>query len=182
MRSIGPKTDHIDWDDLRTALFLARAGSVRSAARSLGVSHSTVLRRLAALEARAEVRLFERKPDGYELTAAGQDVFDTAKSLEDVVLGLERRVEGRDLRLSGPVRVTLPDPLLPLLLPDARDFCAAHPAIEVTLAVGLRFADLANREADVAIRFAGEPPPDLVGRKIGSGMCAIYGSKRYLAR
>jgi DNA-binding transcriptional LysR family regulator len=182
MRSIGPKMDHLDWDDLRTALFLARAGSIRAAARALGVSHSTVLRRLDALESATGVRLFDRKPDGYELTAAGQDVFDTAKSLEDVVLALERRVEGRDLRLSGPVRVTLPDPLLPLLLPDLRAFGDAHPAIEVTIAVGLAYADLAHREADVAIRFASEPPPDLVGRRLAHGNCAVYGSKRYLAR
>ena len=64
-----------------------------------------------------KVGLFERKPDGYELTVAGKDVFDSAGELEEIVRALERRVEGRDLRLSGAVRVTLPDPFLPLLLP-----------------------------------------------------------------
>src|SRR6185436_1446139 len=113
MTKHGPKTNHLDWEDLRSALHLARSGSVRRAARALGVSHSTVLRRLAALEATTRVRLFERKPDGYELTPAGQDVFDTARDLEEGVAALERRVAGRDLRLSGTVRVTLPDPFLP---------------------------------------------------------------------
>jgi DNA-binding transcriptional LysR family regulator len=180
MRSDGPKKYHIDWDDLRTALFLARAGSVRQAARALGVSHSTVLRRLASLEASTGVRLFERKAEGYELTPAGQDVFDTAGSLEEIVLGLERRVEGRDLRLSGAVRVTLPDPFLPILLPAFRAFGVAYPDITVTVAVDVGFADLAHREADVAIRIAADPPPDLVGRRLAEAGVGIYGAESYL--
>jgi DNA-binding transcriptional LysR family regulator len=180
MRISGAKTDHVDWDALRTALFLARAGSVRRAARELGVSHSTVLRRLDALEEGIGVRLFERKAEGYELTTEGQDVFDTARTLEDIVLGLERRVEGRDLRLSGPVRVTLPDPFLPLLLPALQQFGAAYPEIVITVAADVGFADLAQREADIAIRIADAPPPELVGRRLATAAVAVYGSDRYL--
>ena len=181
MRSLGPKSDRpIDWSDLRTALFLARAGSVRQAARVLGVSHSTVLRRLAALESDTGVRLFDRKESGYELTAAGQDVFDTAGMLEEIVSGLERRVAGRDLRLSGAVRVTVPDPFLPLLLPAFRGLGEAYPDIAVTLSPDVGFADLAHREADIAIRVASEPPPDLVGRRLVTAGAAVYGHESYL--
>jgi DNA-binding transcriptional LysR family regulator len=181
MRGHGLKMDHLAWDDLRTALFLARAGSVRRAARELGVSHSTVLRHVDSLERAVGVRLFERKPEGYELTAAGQDVFDTAGQLEEVVLALERRVEGRDLRLAGAVRVTMPDPFLPLLLPVLREFVEKHPDIGVTVSVDVGFADLAHREADVALRIAAEPPPDLVGRRVVTAGVAVYGAKSYLA-
>jgi DNA-binding transcriptional LysR family regulator len=181
MRSPGPETDHpIDWDALRTALFLGRAGSIRRAARALGVSHSTVLRRLCALERSTGVRLFERKAEGYQLTPAGQDVFDTAGSLEEIVSSLERRVAGRDLRLAGAARVTLPDPFLPLLLPAFRELGAAYPEIAVTLAADVGFADLAHREADIAIRVAAEPPPDLVGRRLASAGAAVYGHESYL--
>ncbi len=173
---------HLNWDDLRVALALARAGSVRAAARSLGVSHSTVLRRLQELEAAAGVRLFERVAERYELTGAGQDVFDTAQELEDVVVALERRVEGRDLRLSGPIRVTLPDPLLPAMLPIFKRFGETYPEIDTTLSVRLEYVDLAQREADVALRIAGAPPPDLVGRRVVDIACAVYGSKRYLEK
>src|SRR3954471_5200805 len=99
MTSAGAKTNHLVWDDLRTALALARAGSIRKAARALGVSHSTVLRRLRALEAAVGVQLFVDKGEGYEATPAGQDVFDTATTLDEAVTGLERRVSGQDLRL-----------------------------------------------------------------------------------
>jgi len=175
------KQTTLGWDDLRVALHVARAGSMRKAARTLGVSHSTVLRRIAELEEAARARLFERKDDRYELTSAGQDAVDTARELEEVVTGLERRVDGLDLRLSGPIRVTLPDPLLPALLPHVRAFGAEYPDIDVTLAVSVGYLDLAQREADVALRIATEPPPDLVGRRAALVGAAIYGSKRYLA-
>jgi DNA-binding transcriptional LysR family regulator len=181
MRSVGPKTDHpLSWDDLRTALFLARSGSIRKAARALDVSHSTVLRRIADLEKESGVRLFDKKPDGYELTAAGQDVFDTARGVEEIVNALERRVHGRDLELSGPVRVTLPDPFVPFFVPILRAFRKKYPAIEVTVAVSTGYADLAQREADLAIRTADEPPPDLVGRRVAQAGVGIYGHVSYL--
>ncbi len=182
MRPNGPKTHRLDWDDLRTALHLARGGSVRKAARALGVSHSTILRRVATLESASGVRLFERTARGLDLTAAGQDVFDTARDVEELVTGLERRVAGRDLRPSGPVRITLPDPMLPLLLPDLRVIADAYPAIGLTLAVTTGYVDLAHREADVALRVAAEPPPDLVGRRLVTAGVGIYGSARYLAK
>lgn len=169
-----------NWDDLRVALAVARAGSLRAAARTLGVSHSTVLRRLAELESAAGVRLFERAHECYELTGAGQDLCETAREIEDDVLALERRVAGQDLRLAGPIRVTLPDALLPALLPTFREFGERYPDIELTLTVAAEYLDLAAREADVALRIAAEPPPELVGRRVVDVTCGVYGSKRYL--
>jgi DNA-binding transcriptional LysR family regulator len=171
------KQTALNWDDLRVALALSRAGSVRAAARALGVSHSTVLRRLQELESAAGVRLFDRQ----ELTIAGEDVVDTARELEEVMIALERRVEGRDLRLSGPIRVTLPDPLLATLLPIFKRFGEKYPEIELTLVVGEEYVDLAHRQADVALRIATAPPPDLVGRRVADVVCAIYGSEQYLS-
>jgi len=176
------KRTSLVWDDLRFALALARDGSIRGAARTLGVSHTTVLRRIGALESSVSVRLFERRLDGYVLTAAGQDVFDAAGELEDVVVGLKRRVEGRDLRPAGPVRLTLPDPLLPPLLPLLAELREAYPDIEVTVDAGMRYLDLAQGEADLALRIADAPPPDLVGRRLGRVQAGVYGARAYLAR
>ena len=53
-----------DWDDLRLFLAVARAGSLSGAARSLGVTHSTVFRRIGAFEARLRERLSDRPPGG----------------------------------------------------------------------------------------------------------------------
>jgi DNA-binding transcriptional LysR family regulator len=174
------KQTSLNWDDLRVALAVARAGSVRAAARALRVSHSTVLRRLQELELAAGVRLFERSSERYSVTNAGQDLSDTARELEEVVIALERRVQGLDLRLSGAVRVTLPDPLLPSLLPLFERFGKQYPEIDLTLVAGAEYLDLAQREADVALRIASAPPPDLVGRRVAGVACALYASERYL--
>lgn len=180
MAKSGSQIDHLSWDDLRVALVLARTGSVRKTGRELGVSHSTVLRRIHELEAAASVQLFVNKGEGYEPTAAGQDVFDTASELEETVLGLERRVAGRDQRLSGTVQVTFPDPFAPLLMPALTEISRTHPGIEIGLSLSTGYLDLAHRAADIAIRTTANPPPDLIGRRVAMAAVAVYGSARYL--
>jgi DNA-binding transcriptional LysR family regulator len=122
-----PDCTMIDWDDVRYFLAVARGGSVRAAAERLGVNHSTVLRRIAQLEERLGVRMFEKLPSGYRLTAAGEEVLEFADQMEASSHLLETRVFGRDQSVRGLLRVTLAPPLGEL-------------------------ANLTNREADVAIR------------------------------
>jgi len=62
----------MDWDDYQYFLAVAGSGSVSAAARRLGQSHSTVLRRLDKLETALDVRLFERFQTGYVLTTHGE--------------------------------------------------------------------------------------------------------------
>ena len=106
-----------NWDDLRVFLAVARAGSLSGAARSLGVNHSTVFRRIAGLEETLDVRLFERLPNGYALTPAGEETLGIVECIEDDVATLNRTVTGQDLRLSGTVRITTVDMLALWLLP-----------------------------------------------------------------
>jgi DNA-binding transcriptional LysR family regulator len=171
-----------DWADLPVIVAVARHGTLRRAARALGVSHSTVLRRLDAAEATLGSRLFVRRPDGQlELTASGQDVFDTSEQLEELIAGMERRIHGRDLELAGPLHVTMPATLLPVLWPDLAAFCDRYPRIDLVATGGFTYVDLAYREADVALRIVDEPSPELVGRKLATVAVGIYGSTRYLA-
>ena len=81
----------IDWDDVRYFLAVARGGSVRAAAERLGVNHSTVLRRIAQLEERLGVHMFEKLPSGYRLTAAGEEVLEFAEPDGSVVAPAWRR-------------------------------------------------------------------------------------------
>jgi DNA-binding transcriptional LysR family regulator len=100
----------IDWDDVRYFLAVARGGSVRAAAEGLGVNHSTVLRRIAQLEERLGVHMFEKLPSGYRLTAAGDEVLEFADLMEASSHQLETRVFGRDQSVRGLLRVTLAPP------------------------------------------------------------------------
>ena len=60
-----------NWNDLRYFLELSRRGRLISAARKLHVDHTTVSRRIAALEDQMNARLFDKSPGGYKLTDAG---------------------------------------------------------------------------------------------------------------
>ena len=109
-------------------------GSLAAAARRLGVNHSTVFRRINALEARLGLRLFERLRSGYLPTAAGSELLASAERIETELLDVERRLAGRDLRLTGAIRLTAPDDVAEVLLsePLAR-FRVAYPEITLEL-------------------------------------------------
>src|SRR5260370_10170959 len=148
-----PECTMIDWDDVRYLLAVARGGSVRAAAERLGVNHSTVLRRIAQLEERLGVQMFEKLPSGYRLTAAGEEVLEFADQMEASSHLLETRVFGRDQSVRGLLRVTLAPTLAThLLMPDFADFARLHPDIEMEILSSGDLANLTNREADVAIR------------------------------
>ncbi|MDR3473544.1 MAG: LysR family transcriptional regulator [Devosia sp.] len=147
----------IDWDDVRYFLAAARGGSVRAAAKRLGVNHATVLRRIAQLEERLGTQMFEKLPSGYSLTAAGDEVLELAEQMEASSRQLETRVFGRDQSVRGLLRVTLPPFLAThLLMPDLADFAQMHPDIEMEIVSTGEVANLTNREADVAIRIVSD--------------------------
>jgi DNA-binding transcriptional LysR family regulator len=172
-----------EWDDLRYVLAVANAGSLSGAARSLGVNHTTVLRRISALEKRLGLRLFERLPTGYVLTAGGEELIAEARQIEDKLTNLERKLAGQDLRLSGVIRVATTDTLMGSILPEIlAEFRAAKPGIGIEIALSNIMVNLTKRDADVAIRPAKDAPETLVGRRIANIAFAIYGSPRYLAR
>lgn len=164
-----------NWDDLRVFLAVARAGSLSSAARSLGVNHSTVFRRITGLEEMLGVRLFERLPTGYALTPAGEEALGIVERMAADVATLDRTVTGQDLRLSGTVRITATDMLALWLLPEhLRQFRALHPGIEVEIVVGNEALNLSRRETDIALRIGNTPPETLVGRRVGRLAFAVY--------
>lgn len=176
----------MDWDDVRHFLALARTGSVRAAGGSLGVSHSTVARRVEGLEARLAVRLFDRNRDGYVLTQAGREMVDGAERVEREMASLERALAGKDARLAGSVSVTCTDPFMAQLLLDALlPLCEAHPGIELELDADSKYLDLSKREADIAVRAlarTGEPPAHLIGKRIAPIVIASYVARAHADR
>ncbi len=175
----------IDWDDVRYFLAAARGGSVRAAAKQLGVNHATVLRRIAQLEDRLGAQMFEKLPSGYRLTAAGEEVVELAHQMEASSHQLETRVLGRDQSVRGLLRVTL-TPILAthLLMPDFTDFARLHPEIEMDILASGELANLTNREADVALRVVYDRktlPLNLHGLKGPELYGGVYMSRDQLA-
>ena len=171
-----------DWNDARLILAVARAGSLTAAAKALRVDHSTVFRRLAAIEARMG-HLFERGLGGaYHPTEAGIRAAAAAERMEDAALGLARDLAGQDARLTGRLRVTCSETLAyRLLTVYVARFRAEHPGILVELAVDGRVLNLSRREADVALRVARPREGDLWGRKLADIAWCVYGSPGHVA-
>jgi DNA-binding transcriptional LysR family regulator len=172
----------LDWNDLRLVLAVAREGSLSGAARALGVTHSTVFRRLGTIEGTIGTRLFERFRDGYAPTSAGEIAAASATRLEHEVLALERKLSGQDLRPSGPVRITTTDTLGAVLMRHLPAMRAAHPEIQPEIVISNAMANLTRREAEIAIRPTPAPSELLVGRRIADIAHAVYGSRARLAR
>lgn len=167
-----------DWDDLRYFLAVARTGNLSGAAKALGVNHSTAFRRIEAFEERLGVRLFERRREGYALTPAGDEMRDAAERVDAEIDAMERRMTGRDLRLSGPLSVTTTDDLATCLLgPPLAAFQAAFPGVALSVILDNQFFNLSKRQADVALRPTNNPPDTLVGRRIAGLAFAVYAAK-----
>ncbi|WP_068080441.1 LysR family transcriptional regulator [Novosphingobium rosa] len=173
----------MDWDDVRSFLAIARMRTLSGAARSLGVRQSTMSRRLEALESRAGARLLQRTPAGYELTALGEAVLGNAERMEAEAIAVERTVQGRDVALSGIVRVTTVDVIASRFMPAAiARLQARYPGISVDVMSERRSLSLSRREADLAIRMVPFEGRELVSRRMARSTSAIYGSAAYLAR
>jgi DNA-binding transcriptional LysR family regulator len=177
------KMRDVDWDDLRFFLAVSERGSISGAAKLLNVNHSTVLRRLASLEKRLGSRLFDRLPGGYEMTAQGEELRNQLRGVSEQIENAQRSLSGRDLKLSGAIRITTTDTLMRgLLMPYLAEFHDLNPATQMEIVVNNTFLSLTRREADVAVRPSNIVPENLLGRRVGRLRTAIYASKNYLQK
>lgn len=168
------RTEALDWEDLRHFLALARHGTLSATARTLGVNHATVSRRVTALEAALGRVLFDRRADGYALTAAGQAIAEQAAPMEAAALAALRSLD-RGPGLSGLVRLTTTRALADCAVaPRLGGLARAHPAIDLELVTGSRAFSLARREADLALRLGRPRDSALRGRKLATIAHAFY--------
>ncbi len=173
----------MNWDDLKIFLAVARRGSVSGASVDLGVQHSTVSRRLRAMEEKLGVRLVERIQGGYGLTLAGEKLRTIAEHVEREVLNVEDSLLGQDKLLKGTLRVTVVHHIAySLFLPIFARFHEKFPDIELEIQSSNTYLSMPHREADVALRVTNNPAEVLIGKKLITFASAIYGSKTYLAR
>jgi DNA-binding transcriptional LysR family regulator len=167
----------IDWDDARVFLAVARHGSLRAAGRALGLSQPTIGRRLTAFEAAfGGPALFDRLPDGLRLNAAGEALLPAAEQLESAALALERRRAAASPALSGTVRVSVGEWAARFLAGNLGRAAVAPlpPGITLELVESQQTANLARREADLAVRHHPPEGGDLHIAKLGVFAAAVY--------
>jgi DNA-binding transcriptional LysR family regulator len=167
-----------DWESLRFFLEAHRTGSLSEASRRLGVDHTTVARRIAALEASLRVKLFDRTPRGYEATQAAEDLLPLAERVEEQVLAIERHAAVGS-ELAGAVRVATTNQVAAeFVIPALPSFRERHPRIVVEVSADNRALNLSRREADIAIRLGRPRENGLVTRKLGELAHAFYALRR----
>ena len=168
----------MEWSDIRVFLAVVRSRSLGEAARSLGVSHPTVGRRVKALEDEAEQPLFRRTKDGLVLTDAGDAVLSLAESMEASALAMERRLAGSQDRLEGILRISSADWFAAhVLAPSLAELGRQHPGVVPEIIASYRLLDLSRREADVAFRIVPFSEPDIVQRRLMAMPYGLYGSE-----
>lgn len=165
-----------DWDDLRVFLALSRESNLTATARKLGVSHPTVARRVKSLEETIGARLFDRLPDRFVLTAAGEELLADAQAMERAAESIDRRSAGLTDTAQGTVRISAGEAMTAFLASHLPRLRANLQCVEFELVASHMLANLSRREADLLIR---EQVPDLasiVTRRLGSVAYAVYGS------
>lgn len=175
----------MSWDDYAYFLAVARAGGLSAAAGNLGTSASTVSRHIDALEARLGACLFIRQPRGYVLTDAGAELLTRVSDVESAVMAVER-LGATAQEISGTIKLAAPESVAHyLILPHLPKLLKAHPGLRVELLVTRYRADLARREADIAVRIS-EPchrdfAPDAIARQLGIFYFGLYGAQHLLS-
>jgi DNA-binding transcriptional LysR family regulator len=181
--SVRKSSERLDWDGLRYFRAVATTGTLSGAARALGVEHTTVARRLDALEGELGARLFLRNPRGYALTRVGEALLESVASMQREVAAIARLADGQDVEMSGAVRIATADALAKhLILPALAPLAAEHPGLCLEVVSDTRQHDLARREADVALRIGASLDTRLVGRRLAGLGFGLYGSRPRPAR
>jgi DNA-binding transcriptional LysR family regulator len=175
----------MELQDLRIVLALARHGSATAAGRKLKMSHTTVLRAVAEIEARLGYAIFVRTPDGAVATAEGEELLEAARAVEQAMDAANRRFGALDDTVEGTVRLATNLPLAELLLPRLGQLRDTAPMLTLELLINQRSVDLA-RDADVAVRHlrpdADRDHPLIVVRTAASAELAWFASDDYVRR
>lgn len=170
----------LDWNDLRFFLAIHRARTLAGASRALGVEHTTVGRRLTAIENALGAKLFVRTPDGFSPTTAAAAILPLAEQAEAALLAIERVALNDDDRPEGLVRLTTSETFAGFVGRRLAELRTKHPGITVEVLSGNATLDLSRREADIALRMAATKQPELLCRSIATMGWSLYAAQGYV--
>jgi len=171
-----------DWNDLRYFLEVARRQTYVAAAERLGVDHTTVARRIKALESELDQRLFERASSGFALTPAGRTLLRHAEAVESHSLNAAEEIGGLDAAPRGVVRIATTEALgAAFLAQHVGALRARHPDIELEIVASPSPPSLTARDIDLALTLARPRARKWSAEKLTDYNLYLYGSRGYLA-
>ncbi|MCW8875542.1 MAG: LysR family transcriptional regulator [Kangiellaceae bacterium] len=172
-----------DWNDINVAYHVAKYGTLTAAAEALDVHHSTVLRRINALEERLGTRLFHRHARGYVPTEAGELLTLVAENTQTGFDRMIGKIQGTDTELSGTLVITTVNSMAPNLMPILAEFQQKYPQIKLEYAAESRIFKLEHGEAHISIRPGTKPKdPDYVVQHLATSCTTFYASAEYVAK
>ena len=173
----------MDWDNLRYFLELARSGTLAAAARRTGVEHTTVARRIQALEKQMGATLFAREAGGHRLTEAGRQLLPAVEAMETAVLGVNHAAPDPRGGPTGVVRVGATEGFGNLVLaPHLARLTQQHPGLTIDLLALPRMLHLSRREADIVISLERPTRGSVIVTRLADYALHLYGQREYLAR
>jgi DNA-binding transcriptional LysR family regulator len=171
----------MDWDKLRIFHAVASAGSFTHAGQSLGLSQSAVSRQISALEEEISTPLFQRHARGLTLTDEGELLFTAVTDVLGRLAAAEEALKNVHDAPRGALKITASHGIGAYwLLPRLGEFLAQYPDVEVHLVMDDKELDLAQREADLALRMRAPVQADLIQRKLFTAHYHMYAAKSYL--
>lgn len=173
-----------NWSDYPIFLAVAEAGSLTAAGRALGMSQPTVGRRIRALEDHFGTSLLKRESGHLVPTNFGQSMLDHIRRMQDEASAIDRSSATLEDSLSGVVRLSATEGVGTNWLPGVmQNFRREHPDVLVDIGIGFQSFNLAQREADIALRWRSPGEQNsLIGRKVAEVGFGFFASPDYLSR
>ncbi len=165
----------MNWDDLRILECCARTGSFAKASHELGLSHSSISRRMTQLENTIKITLLHRTPSGITLTNAGLSIYAQANDMAKAALAVKNTTENT-ATLSGTIRFETVDSTAFNLMSSLKEFTRLHPEVELDLRLNQEMVDLDRGDADVVLRATNTPTENYVGHHVADHAFGIFGA------
>jgi DNA-binding transcriptional LysR family regulator len=173
----------MDWDKLRIFHAVASAGSFTHAGQMLALSQSAVSRQVSALEEEIATPLFQRHARGLTLTDEGELLYSAVSDVLARLGQAEEALKNAQAAPRGSLKITTSHGLGTFwLLPRLDAFLRDYPELQLHLVFEDRELDLAQREADIALRMRAPVQADLIQRKLFTVHYHIYAAPSYVAR
>jgi DNA-binding transcriptional LysR family regulator len=171
---------NLSLDDLRLLAHLARYTTFLETGQRLGMSTTTVSRRIAALEACVGARLVNRSPSGAVLTEVGQRLVADTHALTCDLEARVRAISGADSHMAGHVKLSVVEGLVPAVVQAVHGFRQQHPRVSFALDSSHRAVDMSRGEADIALRTLKPRSEGVVLRAVGPILFGVYASAQAL--
>jgi DNA-binding transcriptional LysR family regulator len=173
------ETLNASWQDLHAFLLCTRHQSFRNAAEVLGLTGTTLMRKIDRLEQELGFKLFLRDQSGLSLSDEGRALLFDVEQMERLSFNIFRRAS-MSTEINGSVRVAVTEgPGLSWILPRLIDFQKTYRKIMVDLRCAMEQADVTRLEADISIQLARPTNPDLIVTKLGRHHIYAFASEAY---